>query len=211
MEHRMKTHSLTQEQIERIENYVALGGTVVATYATGYVNETDLCYLGGFPGNQLKAVFGLTADEIDSLYPTDMNSVVWDGETYDVVDYCELITPTTAQVLGVYQQDFYKNMPALLKNSYKKGMAYYIGCRDTGSLTDKLYSILLQERSIKTYTLPSGVSVSSREQYLFVQNFNEHSVCVDIPGQYRDVENGDTYKDTIALDPLDIRVICPKD
>ena len=203
-------YSVTQEQIEKIEKYVAMGGSVVATYATGYVNETDLCYLGGFPGNQLKAVFGLTADEIDSLYPSDTNCVQWDGEVYDVVDYCELITPTTAQVLGTYGADFYKGMPALLKNSYKKGAAYYIACRDTGALTDRLYGMLLQACNIKTYELPDGVSISSREQYLFVQNFNDYAATVDIPGSYRDVETGQTYEGTIALGPLDIKIVCPE-
>ena len=108
---------LAQEQIDRIESYVAGGGTAVATYATGYVDDTDLCYLGGFPGNQLKDVFGLTADEIDSLYETDKNAVLWDGNSYDVVDYCELITPTTAEVLGTYEKDFYAGVPAVLKSN----------------------------------------------------------------------------------------------
>ena len=204
-------YSMDQAQIDRIERYVAQGGTAVATYATGYVNETDLCYLGGFPGNQLKDVFGLTADEIDTLYPTDKNTALWDGETYDVVDYCELITPTTAEALGFYGEDFYKGMPALLKNSYKAGKAYYIGCRDTGALTDKLYAMLLQELNIKTYDLPEGVTVSSREKYLFVQNFNDYAVTVNLSGTYRNLESGEIYTGTIALDPLDIAVVCPED
>ena len=204
-------YSMDQAQIDRIERYVAQGGTAVATYATGYVNETDLCYLGGFPGNQLKDVFGLTADEIDTLYPTDKNTALWDGETYDVVDYCELITPTTAEALGFYGEDFYKGMPALLKNSYKAGKAYYIGCRDTGALTDKLYAMLLQELNIKTYDLPEGVTVSSREKYLFVQNFNDYAVTVNLSGTYRNLESGEIYTGTIALNPLDIAVVCPED
>ena len=204
-------YSMDQAQIDRIERYVAQGGTAVATYATGYVNETDLCYLGGFPGIQLKDVFGLTADEIDTLYPTDRNTALWDGETYDVVDYCELITPTTAEALGFYGEDFYKGMPALLKNSYKAGKAYYIGCRDTGALTDKLYAMLLQELNIKTYDLPEGVTVSSREKYLFVQNFNEYAVTVNLSGTYRNLESGEIYTGTIALNPLDIAVVCPED
>ena len=204
-------YSMDQAQIDRIERYVAQGGTAVATYATGYVNETDLCYLGGFPGNQLKDVFGLTADEIDTLYPTDKNTALWNGETYDVVDYCELITPTTAEALGFYGEDFYKGMPALLKNSYKAGKAYYIGCRDTGALTDKLYAMLLQELNIKTYDLPEGVTVSSREKYLFVQNFNDYAVTVNLSGTYRNLESGEIYTGTIALNPLDIAVVCPED
>lgn len=204
-------YSLTQKQIDIIESYVAGGGTVVATYATGYVNETDLCYLGGFPGNQLKDVFGLTADEIDSLYETDKNAVVWDGKTYGVIDYCELITPTTAEVLGTYEEDFYKGMPALLKNSYKAGTAYYIGCRDTGELTDKLYEKLLHDLEIRTYDLPEGVTITSREQYLFVQNFNDYAVTVTLSGSYRNVETNEQCRDTVFLNAFGITVLCPND
>lgn len=201
-------YSLTQEQIDRIESYVAGGGTAVATYATGYVDDTDLCYLGGFPGNQLKDVFGLTADEIDSLYEADKNAVLWDGNSYDVVDYCELITPTTAEVLGTYEKDFYAGVPAVLKNSYQKGTAYYIGCRDTGALTDKLYEQLLRDLKIKTYDLPEGVTISSREQYLFVQNFNDYEVSVELAGMFKNMETGERYNGTICLNPFDIVVLC---
>ena len=200
-------YSLDQAQIDRIEQYVAQGGTAVATYATGYVNETDLCYLGGFPGNRLKDVFGLTADEIDTLYPTDKNTVLWNGQSYDVVDYCELITATTAEPLGHYGADFYKGMPALLKNSYRSGTAYYIGCRDTGELTDALYAMLLQELKIKTYDLPEGVTIATREQYLFVQNFNDHPVTVTLAGTYRNVETGEVYDDTAVLSPCEVIVV----
>ena len=52
------------------------GGTVVATYLTAYVNENTLAYLGGFPGAGLGEVFGLYAEELDTLYPTDSNAVL---------------------------------------------------------------------------------------------------------------------------------------
>ena len=204
-------YSMPLEQIDRIERYVAQGGTAVATYATGYVNDTDLCYLGGFPGNQLKDVFGLIADEIDSLYETDKNAVLWDNNTYDVVDYCELITPTTAEVLGAYKEDFYAGLPALLKNSYKKGTAYYIGCRDTGALSDKLYARILEKLQIQTYDLPEGVTVTSRAPYLFVQNYNDYGVTVSVPGRYRNMETGEQYSGSISLNGLDIAVLYPND
>ena len=201
-------YSLDQEQIDRMETYVAGGGTLVATYATGYVDTTDLCYLGGFPGGKLKDVFGLVADEIDSLYPTDKNCVLWNGNTYPVVDYCELITPTTAKVLGVYGEDFYKNMPALLHNRYKAGNAYYIGCRDTGELSDTLYEKLLGYLPIKTYALPEGVSIHTREDYLFIENYNDHAVTVNLPGTYRNMETEQLYCDTVSVDPYNIVIVC---
>ncbi|MDD6735144.1 MAG: beta-galactosidase, partial [Clostridiales bacterium] len=112
---------VTDEFVDKIERFVKNGGTVVATYMTGYVNENDLCYLGGFPGGKLKDVFGLTADEIDSLYESTKNSVKYNGKVYDAIDYCELITGNSAQTLGEYQSDFCCGKPCVLKNGYGKG------------------------------------------------------------------------------------------
>ena len=54
---------------KKIREYVENGGTVVATYLLGYVDESTLCWLGGFPGDGLREVFGVTASELDTLYP----------------------------------------------------------------------------------------------------------------------------------------------
>ena len=53
--------------IENLTAYVAQGGTLWATYMLGTVNETDLCWLGGIPAEELKDVFGIEAEEIDTL------------------------------------------------------------------------------------------------------------------------------------------------
>lgn len=76
---------------ERIEQFVANGGTVLMTYLSGMVNENDLCYLGGFPCGKLKDVFGIWAEEVDTLCPDERNAVSYDGKSYEVCDYCEIV------------------------------------------------------------------------------------------------------------------------
>ena len=134
--------------------------------------------------------------------------MLWNGNTYPVIDYCELITPTTAEVLGTYGEDFYKDMPALLANNYKDGYAYYIGCRDTGELSDELYEKLLAELQIKTYDLPEGVSIHTREDYLFIENYNDHPVIVNLPGSYRNMETEQLYDGTVCVEPYNIVIVC---
>ncbi len=188
-------YSISEKQIGKIEAYVAAGGTVIATYITGYVNETDLCYRGGFPGGALKDVFGLTADEIDSLNPSDRNAVSFQGRQYEVVDYCELITPVTAQPLAFYCEDFYKGKAAVLRNQYKQGKAYYIGCRDSGEFLDAFYDDVIKDSAIRHYELPYGVTIHTREseeyEYLFVENYTTKSVEVHIEEAVRDLENNE--------------------
>lgn len=204
-------YSLSEKQIDNIEKFVANGGTVVATYMTGYANETDLCYMGGFPGGKLKDVFGLCADEIDTLYETDFNFVKLNNKSFKVVDYCELVTPLTAEVTGKYEMDFYKGKPAVLKNSYNKGKTYYIACRDTGELLNELYEEIIKECNIKYHILPYGISIHTREddfnKYLFVENYTEKEQKVSLEGKYIDVENDNIYTDEIIVDGYGIKIL----
>ena len=202
-------YSISEKQIDNLDNFVKNGGILISTYMTGYANETDLCYLNGFPGGKLKNIFGLTADEIDTLYSCDKNSVLMDGKSYGAIDYCELITPTTAEVLGVYEDDFYKGMPAVLKNSYGKGKAYYIGCRDTGELADALFRKILDENDVKYYDLPDGVTLHSRDdgKFLFIENYSDFSKTVTIPGTFEDMETGSTLVNTMEMDKYTVKVL----
>lgn len=204
-------YSVSEEQAERICSFVKNGGVVVAGYLLGYVNETDLCYMGGFPGGKLKEAFGLTADEIDTLYPRQRNSVKMNGRSYEAVDYCEQITPNTAEVLGIYEQDFYKGTPAVLKNSYGRGKTYYIACRDSGELLEDLYAEILKETQIAGYDLPCGVTIHSREsedkKILFIENYNEEPKSIVLSGSFADMETGEECGGQIAIGSYGVRIL----
>lgn len=206
-------YSIAEKDIKKIEEYTANGGTVIATYITGYVNETDLCYLGGFPGGKLKDVFGLVADEIDSLNPGDRNTVRFHDSQYEAVDYCELITPVTAEPLAFYCSDFYRGKAAVLRNQYKQGTAYYIGCRDSGELLHAFYDDVIKNSSLRHYELPYGVTIHSREteeyEYLFVENYTTQRVEIGMSEAVRDLENDERLPEnaTVAIDGYGVRVL----
>ena len=207
-------YSVSQKAIDNIEAYVKNGGTIVATYMTGYVNENDLCYLGGFPANQLKDVFGLVAGEIDTLYPGDSNFVNFGNDIYAAIDYCELIKPTTAKCFGTYKNDFYKGTPAFLKNTYGQGTAYYIAFRDDGAFVDNLYSHLVKELNLKRalpLALPDGVSAHTREDsrytYIFVENYSDYPVALNIGTGYTDMETNEPVKNVLDIDEFGVKVL----
>lgn len=217
-------YSLSEKNIEKIENYTAAGGTVIATYITGYADENDLCYSDGFPGSKLKGIFGLTVDEIDSLYATDKNCVTFQNNKYDAVDYCELITPDTAEVLGCFTEDFYKGYPAVLKNNYRNGTAYYIGFRDTGAFLADFYAYIISMSGITaseiraadldattTGILPNGVTVHTRcgtdALYTFVENYSDTECRLILPGKYIDLETGKIVSSCLQVEGFSIRIL----
>lgn len=200
---------------ERIERFTAAGGTFVTTYFSGMVNENDLCCLGGVPGGKLREVLGIWAEENDTLYPEESNRVIVKGKGYTAKHFCELIHAEDAEILGSYDSDFYKGMPALTKNEYGKGAAYYIAFCDDGDFTMDFYSELIEELRITKALeskLPCGVTAHTRngdeKKFLFIENYNDESVTIELDRtDYVDLFVGGAVSESIELNAYGIKVL----
>ena len=206
---------------QRVPEFVAKGGRFVATYWSGIVDESDLCFLGGFPG-PLREVLGIWSEEIDALYPGETNSVVpVDGNPlglvseYEARELCDLIHTEEATVLAVYGADFYKGRPALTVNEFGKGKAYYVASRNSEEFLDDLYGSVCNEIDL-TGPLdsepPEGVSVSCRQdqtnEFVFVMNFKPDALVVNVgEGDFVDLLTGRNVGPAVELDPYGVAVL----
>ncbi len=207
---------------ERIAAFVDAGGTFVATYWSGIVDENDLVFLEGWPGGKLREVLGIWDEEIDALYPDDRNAVVpasedvfgLDGE-YAARDYCALIHSEGAEVLAVYADDFYKGRPALTVHPYGQGYAYYIASNNDDRFLGDFYEALDAEltllRSLDA-ELPYGVSAQVRtdgqKAYCFLMNFKTEPASVDLGEKvYIDLLTGDSLTGTMVLAAYSVKVL----
>jgi beta-galactosidase len=170
---------------EKISAFVQAGGTFAATYATGYADENDLCFLGGFPG-PLKEVLGIWCEEIDALYPEDSNSFNWNGKEYAVFDFCELVHLRGADCLAVFSRDFYKNRPVITVNRYGRGKAFFLAARTGQAFLNDFYAGLVKEIKIPRTLdsdLPEGVTAQMRSDgntdYVFLMNFSPSEQTVE--------------------------------
>ncbi len=180
---------------KRIREYIAGGGIFVATYLTSYVDENDLCHLGGFPGG-LKDVFGIWNEEIDSIYGE--NAVIANGSEYTVTDFCERIHPDKdTEVIATYKYDFYAGEPAVTRHGYNKGMAYYIGARTGVDYLHRLYGEAMQKAGVLVpdVTLGKGISMTKRGEYTFLMNFSDKAAAA--------VSNGVNF----TLEPYGFKII----
>ncbi len=206
-------YMVEKQNVARLKQYVKNGGTLVCTYVTGEVDENDLCWLGGFPAGDLKEVFGLWAEEIDTLYPGETNRVTWGQKNYTAQDYCEVIHPDSAQTLAVYGKDFYAGSPALCVNQFGKGQAYYIAFRDDGAFVDDFYGKLAGELELPRALphLSEGVTAHLREgggeRYVFVENYNAQPVCVPLDKVYQNVETGQMVSKELLLESFGVAVL----
>lgn len=187
---------------ERIEEYVKNGGNFAATYLSGIVDKDDMCFLGGFPANGLKDVFGIWCEETDSLPEGMKNSVVYNGKSYDVVHVCDIMHSTGAKILGEYQSDFYADMPALTENSFGNGTAYYAAFRNDADFADDFCSMLIERIGISpdcAIEADGGVTVRKRGNTIFVMNFSDAEASVMLDREYKNIISGDTVSGRVAL------------
>ncbi len=195
-------YMLKDGTIERIEKYVRNGGNFVATYLSGVVDTNDMCYLGGFPAGKLKEVFGIWAEETDSLPEGMKNSVDYKGKKYDVVHVCDLVHSKGADVLGTYEKDFYKGMASLTENTYGEGKAYYVAFRNDDDFAKDFCGDLMEKIGItpdEPITLSQGVTMRKRGDTIFLMNFADEERAVVLSKEYRNVISGETVTGEITL------------
>jgi len=206
-------YMMTEETMDRFRDYVKNGGVLVGSYLSGLVNETDLTYLGGWP-KTLQETYGIDAKEIDTLYPKDKNSIKFGNESFEVVDYCTIIEAKEAEVLAKYEEDFYKNTPAITKNNLEKGKAYFIGARTNQEFLSKFYDEIVKDlhiNEVEDFISEGGISIQIREnkdaKYYFVMNFTEEEKNIGIKGSYLNLISGKMMERLNLMKPYDVYVL----
>jgi beta-galactosidase len=198
-------HLLKPGFSERVEAFVANGGSFVTTYFSGVVDATDLA----FSESPLRRVLGLHVEEIDALYEGQTNRI---GE-YSCGRLCELVVPEGADVLATYADDFYAGRPALTRNTFGQGQAYYLASDPEDAFLDAFYGTLLDEHAIHApIEAPSGVEIAVREardgRLLFVLNHTPRPVTLDLStASYRDLLRDEPVNGALTLDPYDVRIL----
>ena len=204
----------------RAEEHVERGGHFVASYWSGIVNESDLCYLGGFPG-PLRPLLGIWSEEIDSLTDEELNGVrgVRGNELglsgpYQARELCEHIHLEGATALASYESDFYAGTPAVTVNRVGQGKAWYIASRNDLSFHRDFYGALIKQLGLPralASDMPPGVVVQRRtdgeQAFLFVQNFTAQGQQVSLPAGLRDLIDGKDVGESLALGPWGCRVL----
>lgn len=205
---------MSEETITRLEEYVKSGGNLVLTYISGFVNEHDLVHLGGWP-EKLRKTFGINLLETDTLYPTDRNSVKVHGKSYVMKHYATIFDLAGAEALGNYEQDFYKGSPAITKNEYGSGKAYFIGARLEECFQRDFYKKLVNQLDIKPIlSIESNPVVSVQGRHIdetrdlvFIMNFSETEERIYLNEEVMDIEKDESLKGELLLSPYEVRIV----
>ncbi len=202
---------------EKIEAFVAGGGTVVFTYFSGIVDENDRVHLGGYPA-PFRKLLGLTVEEW-AVPPDERTNAVSlpdkDGfkERYTSSFWAEVIRTEGAEAVATFESEYYAGLPAITRHGFGKGEAWYLGTE----LEPGFYADLVKHLTGKTgvrapLDVPADVEVTRRSgggrDFLFLLNHRAEPVTVDLGGvRGRELITGLEAKGKWSLAALGVAVV----
>ncbi len=203
---------------ERVEAFTDNGGSFITTFFSGIVDEHDLVIGGGYPGH-LRNLLGIWVEEIDALPPGKTNRILMAPSQKDIYQpsyscslLCDLLHLEGAEALAFYGEDFYKGMPAVTRNRYGKGNAYYIASSIDSEFLHDFIANVCRERNVKpVLTAPKGVEVSRREkngeEIIFILNHNENEEMIQLHDSYLDLIHQREYSGSFVIPGRDVVIL----
>ena len=223
-------HVIKGDIAPRVEAFVEGGGAFVTSFLSGRVDESDNAFGMDAPG-PLARILGIRIDETDALAPEDLNAVVFDGAPgangivpdesgvrFATNLVFDLVQPGTAEVVGVYESDFYAGMAAVTRNvvgeAEMPGEAWYVGTNLGAGGLDWLLGRVLRERGLLNgYSGVPGVEAVARHRddvtYLFLLNHGDADshVVADMDGVSLLTQAQVTAGESITLAPKDVVIL----
>jgi beta-galactosidase len=162
-------HLLGGGEADRLKLYVQNGGTLVATFNTGLVDEHSIAPDTGYP-HDLTDLFGLEVVEFDPLPPGEENHLTFKGtfptsQKHPAKLWCDVIEAKGCQALASFAKDFYAGRPALTLHTFGLGKAIYLGTLSHQPFYFDLVAWLRQLCNLEPlFRAPDNVEVSMRQK-----------------------------------------------
>ena len=175
---------LTDAAAHNIASTAEAGATVLITYFSGIVDENDHIRLGGYPG-AFRDLLGIRVEEFTPLR-SDEQIHLDNGWAGDV--WTEHLHLAGAQAVTTYQDGPVRGVPAVTRNEFGSGSAWYVACRLDRDSDDALVSLLLAEAGVEpiAQTRP-GVELTRRTSpegasWVFVINHTADAATLALAG-----------------------------
>lgn len=230
-------YAAPDELLERLKQYVADGGTLVATFKTAFANENikvshemqphilSNCFGINYQQFTFPKNVGLTgsiiresgADEADKKNET--KEIIETEENTDVPAtakvFMELLMPQEAEVLASYDHYNWKEYAAITKNHYEKGTAIYIGCMTDDNTLKAVITEALKSAEVELpeYRWPVIVRKGTNDLgkcVRYILNYSAEKQKVSYYGKNgTELLSGESVQDgeSITVSPWNVKIV----
>ena len=213
-------YAAPDELLEKLKQYTANGGTLVATFKTAFANE-NVKVSHEMQPHILSKCFGISYQQFTFPKNTGLSGSIINGtakgadEKAEAKVFMELLMPQEAEVLASYDHYNWKEYAAITKNHYGKGTAIYIGCMTDDNtlkavLTEALNSA---EVEIPEYNWPVIIRKGSNDlgkcvRYILNYSAEEQNVVYH-GANGTELFSGEAVQDgeTVTVSPWNVKIV----
>jgi beta-galactosidase len=180
---------ITDSDADRLRSFVDDGGTLLVGFWSGLVDERDHVRAGAYPG-ALRDLLGIRVAEYAPLGENATAGVRFaEGRVCQVRQWTERLVPDPdTEVLASYADGDLAGLPAVTRNRYGRGVAYYVSAplppAGVAAVLDRARADAGVAPTVAG--LPAGVEAVRRGPALFLLNHGDDEVtCRVLDGEVR--------------------------
>jgi beta-galactosidase len=204
-------HMVKGDLAARLEAVAAHGGTVLATFLSGRVDEHDRAFLTDVPG-PLAPLMGIRIDEWDAREPEFAQPVPELAAEGRLV--FEIVRLRGAETVATYGSDFYAGTPAVTRNTYGQGEGWYVATAlDQPGVDQVVRRVLSRHDLVGPYADHDGLETATRvapdgTRLLFLLNHTDRTTELKSHATAIDLLTGERAGagSPFALDPRGVAV-----
>ncbi|MFF4894932.1 beta-galactosidase [Streptomyces sp. NPDC001068] len=188
--------------------FAEAGGTLAVGFHSGMVDENSHVRLGGYPG-AFREVLGVRTDELFPLLP-DERVALSGGGTGTL--WSERVRPEGAEVVVSYGDGPLAGVPAVTRNAYGAGGAWYLATLPDAETLAGLLGRIREEAGVAAgRTAPEGVEVVVRRgadaDYVFVIDHAGAGAEVSVAAGSVELLSGKAVDGVVVVAPGEIAVV----
>ncbi|WP_439936908.1 beta-galactosidase [Nocardia sp. N13] len=178
---------VSDETVAALTAAAEAGATVVVTYFSGIVDESDHIRLGGYPG-AFRELLGVRTTEFLPLLAGESVQVEGLGEGAVSADtWAEDLELDGAEALATYVDGPAAGLPAVTRRAVGDGRAWYVATRLDAAGTDRLVERLVADAGLEQLPGASDLVEVTRRvgddaSWLFVINHGDEQAEVPVHG-----------------------------
>ena len=181
---------------KNINRYVKNGGTLLMSFFSGIVDENEHIRLGGYPA-PFQELLGLVVQEYVPYSEAQSNTIgSTEGGQFQCSFWSDVIHLKTAQTLATFEQDYYAGSPAVTRNRFGTGTAFYVGTVPDQRGMDWLLAQVCETAGVRPVlsNIPAGIELLQRTDgtasWLFLLNHSAERVTVPLQQHGSDLLTG---------------------
>lgn len=213
-------YAAPDELLEKLKQYTANGGTLVATFKTAFANE-NVKVSHEMQPHILSNCFGISYQQFTFPKNAGLSGSIINGtakgadEKAEAKVFMELLMPQEAEVLASYDHYNWKEYAAITKNHYGKGTAIYIGCMTDNNTLKAVFTEALNsaEVEIPEYSWPVIVRKGTNDlgkcvRYILNYSAEEQNVVYHgVDGTELFSEESVQDGDTVTVLPWNLKIV----